>query len=854
MSDPIPHAQEPTVLRSSDAPLSSRERFTPGTLLADRFRIIAPLGKGGMGEVYRADDVRLGQPVALKFLPPSLEADRERLQRLYGEVRVGRQVSHPNVCRLYDIAEFEGLHFIAMEYIDGEDLGSLLRRIGKLPHEKALDLTRDICAGLAAAHSAGIVHRDLKPANIMIDGRGRARITDFGLAALEEDLQGGVEIAGTPGYMAPEQAAGQPATQRSDLFSLGLIVYEMFTGMRAVEVKSKERTQSQSTISQHTRDLDPAIQRVILRCLEREPESRPGSIHAVIAALPGGDPLQAAIDAGETPSPEMIAAAGTTGELPVRIAVPVLLVAAVLLFLAIGLLDRVRPTGVSEIARSEVMLERARQLAAQFGYDEPPADVAYFYVSNASTLSKWLRAGNKPVFPEIARIVPTTVRLMYRASPRELLPRNRGKSVTSDDPPFIVPGELRMILDAHGRMIHFATVPPAKEPPPASRSPFDWTPALQAAGFDPGKLRTVTPEWSVRVDTDERGGWEGTYPGQPDLKMRIEAASYHGRLVHLNVFTPWAAPPQGRIPKPPLIVTVSNVVFQVLLVVAMVAALILARRSLRRGRADRTGALRVSLFTFICWLAASLLLWAEHSLSVATELRSVVLPVVADALLPAAMIWLFYIALEPYLRRRWPLALISWTRLLAGRISDPLVGRDILIAVVAGTLLACLGVVYPLLVELPWSPTPRTLEGPLPLIGMIADQAAVWTRNALGFCMVLLLAHVVLRRRAAAIGATALIVALSIPTAGINLPVDLVWRAVIAVTIVALFVRFGLLTTAIALTVTGTLVVTGATLDTSRWFFANGLLVMAAILALAGYGFYRSLGAAPLFSGAVLDD
>ena len=140
-------------------------RFTPGTLVAGRYRIVSPLGKGGMGEVYRADDIRLGQPVALKFLPAALAADSSRLERLVDEVRIGRQISHPNVCRLYDIGEAAGHHFLVMEYVDGEDLASLLRRIGRLPGDKALEIARGLCAGLAAAHENGIIHRDLKPDN-----------------------------------------------------------------------------------------------------------------------------------------------------------------------------------------------------------------------------------------------------------------------------------------------------------------------------------------------------------------------------------------------------------------------------------------------------------------------------------------------------------------------------------------------------------------------------------------------------------------------------------------------------------------------------------------------------------------
>ena len=184
-----------------------------------------------MGEVYRADDLKLGQPVALKFLPEAVDRDPARLTQLHTEVRMARQVSHPNVCRVYDVGEFEGHTFLSMEYVDGEDLASLLRRIGRFPQDRAIELARQICAGLAAAHDRGVVHRDLKPANIMLDGSGRIRITDFGLAgATGETLR-----AGTPAYMAPEQLAGGEVTPRSDIYALGLVLYEIFTGQRALD-------------------------------------------------------------------------------------------------------------------------------------------------------------------------------------------------------------------------------------------------------------------------------------------------------------------------------------------------------------------------------------------------------------------------------------------------------------------------------------------------------------------------------------------------------------------------------------------------------------------------------------------
>src|SRR5208283_4078312 len=257
-------------------------RFLPGTLIAERYRVIGLLGRGGMGEVYRATDLTLGQAVALKFLPEAASRDERALARFYNEVRIARQVTHPNVCRVYDVGQVEGLEFISMEYVDGEDLSVLLRRIGRLPVDKAIETARQICAGLAAAHEKGVLHRDLKPANIMIDGRGQAVIMDFGLAGLTAQLQGDVR-SGTPAYMAPEQLAGSEVTVKSDIYALGLLLYELFTGKRAFEagtlmdlMQLQERAQPAS-LTTLVKELDPAVERVVLRCLNPDPKQRPAS-------------------------------------------------------------------------------------------------------------------------------------------------------------------------------------------------------------------------------------------------------------------------------------------------------------------------------------------------------------------------------------------------------------------------------------------------------------------------------------------------------------------------------------------------------------------------------------------------
>src|SRR5256885_1611270 len=294
---------------SASALRAESGRILPGTLLADRYRIVALIGRGGMGEVYRAEDLKLDQDVALKFLPERLVQDGAVLARFHREVRIARDISHPNVCRVFDIGEANGVPFISMEYVDGQDLSTLLRRIGRLPQDKAVDIARQLCAGIAAAHDHGVLHRDLKPANVMLDDRGKVRIMDFGLAGIASDMQGADISSGTPAYMAPEQLTGREVTIQSDLYSLGLVLYEVITGKRAFEASSLNdllRLREHSSVthpSQVVPDLDPLVERVILRSLEADPEKRPKTALQMAAALPGCDPLAAALAAGVTATP-----------------------------------------------------------------------------------------------------------------------------------------------------------------------------------------------------------------------------------------------------------------------------------------------------------------------------------------------------------------------------------------------------------------------------------------------------------------------------------------------------------------------------------------------------------------------
>ncbi|MEO8585011.1 MAG: serine/threonine-protein kinase, partial [Acidobacteriota bacterium] len=376
--------------------------FPPGAMLGERYRIVGLLGKGGMGEVYRADDLKLGQTVALKFLPKAVSTDESLLARFHAEVRLARQVSHPNVCRIYDIGEIEGRHFLSMEYVDGEDLASLLKRIGRLPVDKTVEIARQLCAGLHAAHEKGVLHRDLKPANIMLDGRGRVRITDFGLAVAAEEAASLGEISGTPAYMAPEQLAGKPSSVRSDLYALGLVLYEVATGKRAfdaptlAEMRRKHEQETPTAPSNVLAGFDPAVERIILRCLEKDPRARPSSAVQVAGALPGGDPLAAALAAGETPSPEMVAAAGEEGTLPAGKAWALLggvvvLLAAVLFISALSRDIALAPPEKSH----DSLADRAREVTVRLGWTDTPADSSSVFVRDYPFLL-WMAKNGPP--------------------------------------------------------------------------------------------------------------------------------------------------------------------------------------------------------------------------------------------------------------------------------------------------------------------------------------------------------------------------------------------------------------------------------------------------------------------------
>jgi len=830
-------------------------RFAPGQLLAERYRIVALIGRGGMGEVYRADDLKLEQPVALKFLPENLAGHPERLSRFRGEVRIARQVSHRNVCRVYDIGEVAGQHYLSMEYVDGEDLASLLKRIGRIPLDKGVEIARQLCAGLAAAHDKGIIHRDLKPANIMIDGEGKVRVMDFGLAALVADSDDTKVFAGTPAYMAPEQLAGGEATAKSDIYALGLILYELFTGHKAhtggtiAEISQQRAETIPASPSTIIHEIDPAVERIILHCLEADEKLRPPSALAVAGALPGGDPLAAALAAGETPSPEMVAAAGKMGAIK-----PItgwLLLVGVLLCTVLGFLASGEVMLHRKIAfdKPPVLLEeRAKQIIANLGYTDPVKD----RVTGHSVNWEYLRyAAENDSMPnrwdDLPDRRPPAVYFWYRESPRDLLSWQPEGRVSQGNPPNNVSGMKRVVLDLEGRLIAFDAVPPQAIEVSSGTVPADWKRLFESAELDPELFTPTDSVWNPPFYCDALVGWTGTYPDDPETSIRVEAASYRGKPVYFRVLGPWNRPTRMQPYERSTGSRAAEIITVVLVLAALGGSALIVRRNLKLGLGDRRGATRIALFIFAVGMV-SWALGADHVRSPGGEL-DLFIEGVSGVLFSTVFIWLLYVALEPIARRRWPERMVAWTRLLTGRLRDPLVGRDTLIGILCGAI--CLAVVrggalLPILTgTLPPMPNPSgtgAIGGFGRVIGVLLSLPANATLNALFFLFFPLMILIVFRKLWVAVGVFYLIVvALTASQTGYTL-LGIVASALLMGIWVFVTMRLGLLASAACFFTFMVLQSMPVPTDTSAWYFASSILGPALIAAMAVFGFRTALG------------
>jgi hypothetical protein len=837
-------------------------RFQPGEIFQQRYRVIGLLGRGGMGEVYRADDLRLGQPVALKFLPPSLKQDSQQLSQFHNEARTARQVSHPNVCRMYDIGEAEGHLFLTMEYVDGEDLSSLLRRIGRLPEDKAVEIARQICAGLAAAHERGVVHRDLKPANIMLDGSGKVRIMDFSLAATGP-VTG---MAGTPAYMAPEQLGGGHVTAKTDIYALGLVLYELFTGKRVFEAKTIAdlvAEHSSGSITSPTalvKSLDGAIERAILRCLDPDPARRPASALAVAAALPGGDPLAAALAAGETPSPEMVAAAGGESATVTLVSGAVWLgLAAVLLFAVSALADRASIlTRVPLTKPPAVLLDRGEELRRSLGYPEAPVDLASAFTYDQSYLN-WNRRNAKGEAPwrALAEGRPAALVFWIRTSPVPMAAWKTLSIPDETDPPLEIAGMTRMTLDTKGRLVAFAAVPSQLESKAPAPQAADWAPLFAAAGLDIAAFTTAPPARTPPAFSDDRRAWTGMLP-ETQTPVTIEAASFRGKAVSFEIVGPWS--PASREPGEDGDDS-NSFVGPVLILVLLVSAVVLARQNLKSGRADRRGAYRLAAVLFFTYAAFWVLL--PHLSNLDQEMNRL-FTYLGLGMFVGGVMYLVYLAIEPFVRRSWPTMLVGWSRALAGRLPDPVIGRDLLVGVVSGLLLSAvdlLGVVAPELmgssqVAIPIRPEIGILEHNRFFLLTIASTLNNGLQNALLTVMMFTVLREIVKRGltrlkrkwlspdyVAATIALAFLVLLGLVDNQYGqtmVGVMAVLEAISSGVFLIVLLRFGLFATVVMFTTNALAMRTPLTLQSAALYSGPAWVMLGVIFAIAAVGFWMA--------------
>ena len=867
VTNELPLTREISESRPGRGPRSSGSlidhgQFVPGTVLSERYRIVGMLGKGGMGEVYRADDLELGQSVALKFLPGKFADDPRALERFRGEVRLARQVSHPNVCRVYDIGQIAGQWFLSMEYVDGEDLAQLLRRIGRFNADRATELARQLCMGLHAAHEQGVLHRDLKPANIMIDGRGKLLITDFGLAEIADDVRDDDIRSGTPAYMSPEQLAGREVTKRSDIYSLGIILHELFTGQppwaanSMTELLEKRRSGAAVTPSRHLADLDPLVERVIERCLEPDPEKRPPSALNVIASRPGGDPLAAALGAGETPSPEMVAAAGDGTRVNPRLAGAALLTFILGLLLTIWLEDQTSELSQADLNDEPAVLrhEVQRMLTEEFGYKDPPAEAIYGFraFDNAvpEPMSFWYRQRSTGGFP---------VNGFWGADPGKY-------SWARPDflqPVFRQPGEIRLILSGDQKLRYLRVVPELGVY--SNRSPTDprWSEwfSPERTGFilsgetenvatydndtqDVQVLRPVTDLfWTPPDAFDALGTWQGH--NADGTTFYVQAAAWRGRPTYFRMLS-------GEIVEGP-IVTIDDpapgsekypFVFLVL-IAALIFGIVLAWHNLRSGRGDRLGGRRLAVYVGV--LNSVILLSYFRITTEPLEIWTNILVLgLAMILMEVARTWIWYMALEPFVRRVWPQILISSTRLLEGRFHDVLIGRDVLAGMVGCVFIMSVSKLLQLIHAARDEPLGTVsffravpVMSVREFIGTAAGAHGLAFFMAVLVVMVLLMARIAFRsERASIFAAFGVFTVLPTLLIGGNWMITGVAAMLISATLLVLVVRYGILALLTYYTFRIMLAVVPMTLNTGKWYADEGWAAIGLALIVAVTGFY----------------
>ena len=846
----------------------STANFVAGTVLDNRYRIIGLLGKGGMGEVYKAEDLTLGQTVALKFLPDRLSKNEDALRRFVGEVKTARQVSHENVCRVFDIGEIDGNRYLSMEFIEGDDLSQLLNRIGRLPSDKAIEISRQICMGLNAIHKLGILHRDLKPANIIIDSNGKARITDFGIAGFEADVQGAESKVGTPAYMSPEQITGKEVTQRSDIYSLGLLLYEIFTGKQAVHADSLEKlidihkSETPTNPSKFVENIDPLVEKIIERCLEKNPANRPTSAVQVALALPGGNPLEVALEAGETPTPEMIAAAPAIGALKPLIALGLLLGFIGGFSLLMYWSSNYRPSSNIPLEDSpEVLARKAQTIINNLGFTEPPIDHHYRFYYDSSYLEYAKEQKNpREAWEKVKSGQPLVYYFRYRQSPKYLTPTNLYDHISENNPPLMEPGMINLELDTKGRLTKFTAVPGLDIQTTENPQKTDWKKLFDEAGLDMANFKEIEAKQRPTVFADEITGWEGTLADSPDIPIRIEAAGYQGKPVYFNIIPTWKdsrSMTQQKIEES----SQSSVliVFYSLLFLALFGSFLLARYNLKNGRGDLKGATKITVFFSVTMsLRFALGHYGNTSVPTVGDKLGLFFEIAGFVLMYSFFIFVAYLAIEPFFRRRLSDLFISWNRLLTGDFRNPMIGRDILVGIFLSVVYYIISVglnIIKSFINAKWindyffNESTSQLNGLTESLSFISGNLSGAIVYVFFFTFFIFIFSLIFKKKWKSILAMVLLFGSLISFSAFFQFGWLVTFTVIIYFSIIFFVlfRFGLLAFLFMFFMSGMIDSTVITFDTSSFYFPSAVLIMAIMFGIAIYAYYISIAGQPIF-------
>lgn len=691
-------------------------KLQPGTILVRRYEVMQHIGRGGMGEVFRARDTRNDEDVALKFLSPTLARNAGAVHRLRDEVRAAREVKDRYCCRVNDFVDpkaddpaSEVSPFISMEFISGEDLSSLLRRVNRIP-DKALQIAHELGHGLAAIHEKKLVHRDLKPANVMIDGTGTVRILDFGIARPIERLANEPTEAGTPEYMAPELMQGEPPSVRSDLYALGLILYEAVTGQRAATITRSQYVAPaslQAPDSTHA-TVNPLLERAILRCLEKDPSRRFGSAAEFLRALP---PLQVG-GTGPAPGWTTIEFGDQVPKLPSRTVLA--LAASVLVgFITLCVL-LIADTGEQSMLDRGQLQARARAIASRVATGFDQGEDAFGYGPMPGELP--VLAGKNAV--RAAR--PGRVTFWYRWSPRRLEAGNSLESVSYSDPPANVPGMVLVRLDASdGRLLEAWCLPRAGDPAWSAESlvraatdPAGYG-TVQAAPFvrsSAGPPAAASPTTQPATQTAAERAFVSTVPlatsdnaawvvrdllnaqGQPALDASIKGLLFADgdAAVYFGAGDP--SPPPAKSGGGASMSDLAAAVRVAWNLVPVLFGVWLAGRSMRLGRKSPRQAMELARIVFLLQFVGWLMMVRPFDFT-SPNAFNIWAAGFGQALFNAAAVWVFYVAIDPYARRVWTRSLISYARFAGDwrrAYRDPIVGRSLLTGLAGGVIFALL--------------------------------------------------------------------------------------------------------------------------------------------------------------------